>query len=97
MTAAIAVPLNVLFGLAASYGVAVGEALQEQAHQMFHCWQRVRHVTLTHPSFASYMRPIRREAAWLLETGRTCGVPQDRGGLSGDLQAASGLVDIRPA
>jgi hypothetical protein len=47
----------------------MGEALQEQAHQGFHCWQRVRHVTLAHPTFASYMRPIRREAAWLLETG----------------------------
>ena len=82
MTAAIAGPLNVLFGLAASYGVAVGEALQAQAHQMLHCRQRVRGGTLAHPSFASCMRPIRREVEWLLETGQTCGLPKTEGAVA---------------
>jgi transposase len=46
---------------------------------MFHCWQRVRDGTLAHPSFASYMWPIRREVERLLEAGQTCGVPKTAG------------------
>jgi transposase len=57
----------------------IGEALQAQARQMFHCWQRVRDGTLAHPSFASYMWPIRREVERLLEAGQTCGVPKTEG------------------
>jgi transposase len=57
----------------------IGEALQAQARQMFHCWQRVRDGTLAHPSFASYMWPIRREVERLLEAGQTCGVPKTAG------------------
>jgi transposase len=57
----------------------VGEALREQARQMFHYWHRVRDGTLAHASFAHYMRPIRRETECLLEAGRTCGVPKTEG------------------
>jgi transposase len=57
----------------------IGEALQAQARQMFHYWHRVRDGTLAHASFASYMRPIRREIEHLLEAGQTCGVPKTEG------------------
>jgi transposase len=57
----------------------IGEALRAQARQMFHWWYRVRHGTLSHASFASYMRPIRREVERLLEAGQTCGVPKTEG------------------
>jgi transposase len=57
----------------------IGEALRAQARQMFHWWHRVRDGTLSHASFASYMRPIRREVERLLEAGQTCGVPNTEG------------------
>jgi transposase len=57
----------------------IGEALQAQACQMFHHWHRVRDGTLAQASFASYMRPIRREIEHLLEAGQTCGVPKTEG------------------
>ncbi len=46
---------------------------------MFHCWQRVRDGTLAQTSFASDMRPIRREVERRLEAGQTCGVPKTAG------------------
>jgi transposase len=58
---------------------ALGEALQVQVYQMFHWWHRVRDGTLAHASFASYMRPIRREIERLLEAGQVCGVPKTEG------------------
>ena len=58
---------------------ALGEALRAQARQLFHGWHRVRDGTLSPASFASYMRPIRREVERLLETGQTCGVPKTEG------------------
>jgi transposase len=57
----------------------IGEALQVQARQMFQWWHRVRDGTLAPASFASYMRPIRREVERLLEAGQTCGVPKTEG------------------
>jgi hypothetical protein len=54
-------------------------SLRAQARQMFHWWHRVRDGTLSHASFASYMRPIRREVERLLEAGQTCGVPKTEG------------------
>jgi transposase len=57
----------------------IGEALQAQAHQMFHWWHRVRDGTLAHASFETYMRPIRQEVERLLEVGQTCGVPKTEG------------------
>jgi transposase len=57
----------------------IGEALRGQAHQMFHWWHRVRDGTLAHASFASSMRPIRREVERLLDAGQTCGVPKTEG------------------
>jgi transposase len=57
----------------------IGEALRDQVHQMFHWWHRVRDGTLAHASFASYMRPIRREVERLLEDGQACGVPKTAG------------------
>ena len=57
----------------------IGEALQAQAHQMFHWWHRVRDGTLAHASFGTYMRPIRQEVERLLEAGQTCGVPKTEG------------------
>ena len=58
---------------------ALGEALRVQAGHMFHWWHRVRDGTLSHASFASSMRPVRREVERLLETGQTCGVPKTEG------------------
>jgi transposase len=55
---------------------AIGEALREQAHQMFHRWHQVRDGTLTHAQFRIVMRPIRRHVARLLKAGQTCGVPK---------------------
>jgi transposase len=54
----------------------IGEALREQARQMFHWWHQVRDGTLTHAQFRVLMRPIRRHVARLLKTGQTCGVPK---------------------
>jgi transposase len=58
---------------------AIGEAVQAQAHQMFHWWHRVRDGTLAHVSFASYMWPIRREVERLLDVGQTGGIPKTEG------------------
>jgi len=58
---------------------AIGEALQRQARQMFHGWQRVREGTLSRSSFRSSMSPVRREVERRLEAGRTCGVPKTEG------------------
>ena len=74
----------------------IGEALQAQAHQMFHWWHRVRDGTLAHASFGTYMRPIRQEVERLLEAGQTCGVPKTEG-VVGTSSAAASLVDVRPA
>lgn len=57
----------------------IGEALREQARQMFHGWHRVRDGTLTHAQFRVMMRPIRREVARLLKAGQTCGVAKTEG------------------
>jgi transposase len=57
----------------------IGEALRAQTRHMFHWWHRVRDGTLSHASFASYMRPIRREVERLLDAGQTCGVPKTEG------------------
>jgi transposase len=58
---------------------AIGEAVQAQAHQMFHWWHRVRDGTLAQVSFASYMWPIRREVERLLDVGQTWGIPKTEG------------------
>jgi transposase len=57
----------------------IGEALRAQARQMFHWWHRVRDGTLAPASFASYMRPIRREVERLLAAGQPCGVSKTEG------------------
>jgi transposase len=57
----------------------IGEALHAQARQMFQWWHRVRDGPLAPASFASYMRPIRREIERLLEAGQMCGVPKTEG------------------
>jgi transposase len=57
----------------------IGEALRDQARKMFHGWHRVCDGTLAHASFASYMRPVRREVERLLEAGQTCGIPKTEG------------------
>ena len=58
---------------------AIGEALREQARQMFPWWHDVRDGTLPHARFRVLMRPIRREVARLLKAGQTCGVPKTEG------------------
>lgn len=57
----------------------IGEALLEQAHQMFHWWHRVRDGTLPHAHFRVLMRPMRREVDRLLKAGQTCGVAKTEG------------------
>jgi transposase len=54
----------------------IGEALREQAHQMFHWWHQVRDGTCTHAHFRIIIRPVRRHIARLLKAGQTCGVPK---------------------
>jgi transposase len=58
---------------------AIGEALQSQAHQLFHWWHRVQTGTLQRSSLRSYMTPLRREVERLLEAGSTCGEPKTEG------------------
>jgi transposase len=57
----------------------IGEALLEQAHQMFTWWHRVREGTLARSTFRSYMTPLRREVERLLEVGSQCGVAKTEG------------------
>ncbi len=57
----------------------IGEALREQARQMFHQWHRVRDGTLSHAQFRVLMRPIRRAVARGLKAGQHCGVPKTEG------------------
>jgi transposase len=70
---------------------AIGEALREQACQMFHWWHRVRDGTLAHTTFARYMWPVRREVERLLEAGQTCGVPKTEGACREILQLRQAL------
>jgi transposase len=58
---------------------AIGDALLEQAHQMFTWWHRVREGTLARSTFRSYMTPLRREVERLLEVGSQCGVAKTAG------------------
>jgi transposase len=58
---------------------AIGDALLEQAHQMFEWWHRVRDGTLKRSTFRSYMTPLRREVERLLEAGSQCGVAKTEG------------------
>src|SRR5687768_3001101 len=58
---------------------AIGEALLEQAHQMFAWWHRVREGTLKRSTFRSYMTPLRREVERLLQAGSQCGVAKTEG------------------
>jgi transposase len=62
-------------------GVAeeMGAALLAQAHQMLTWWQRVREGTLHRSTFRSYMSPLRREVARLLDGGSRCGMPTTAG------------------
>ena len=57
----------------------IGEALLEQAHQMFAWWHRVRDGTLKRSTFRSYMTPLRQEVERLLEAGSQCGVANTEG------------------
>ena len=57
----------------------IGDALREQARQMFHWWHQVRDGTLTHAQFRVIMRPIRRQVARLLKAGQTCGMAKTEG------------------
>jgi transposase len=58
---------------------AIGDALLEQAHQMFKWWHRVREGTLARSTFRSYMTPLRREVERLLEVGSQCGMAKTEG------------------
>jgi transposase len=57
----------------------IGEALLDQARQMFTWWHRVRDGTLKRSTFRSYMTPVRREVERLLEAGSQCGVAKTEG------------------
>jgi transposase len=51
----------------------IGEALLEQADQLFEWWQRVRDDTLTRGTFQTYLTGLRRTVAGLLQRGVRCG------------------------
>ena len=57
----------------------IGEALLEQAHQMFTWWHRVCAGTWARSTFRAYMTPLRREVERLLEAGSQCGVAKTEG------------------
>ena len=57
----------------------IGDALLDQAHQLFTWWHRVRAGTLKRSTFRSYMTPLRREVERLLAAGSCCGVPKTAG------------------
>lgn len=57
----------------------IGDALLEQAHQMFAWWHRVRDGKLKRSTFRSYMAPLRREVERLLKAGSQCGVAKTEG------------------
>lgn len=57
----------------------LGDALLEQAHQMFRWWHRVREGELTRSTFRSYMTPLRQEVERLLEVGSQCGEAKTEG------------------
>lgn len=57
----------------------IGEALKDQAQQMFHWWHRVRDGTLSRSSFRTYMTPVRREVERLLAAGSGCEVAKTEG------------------
>jgi transposase len=69
----------------------IGEALREQARQMFHQWHQVRDGTLTHAQFRLLMRPIRRAVARWLKAGQTCGVAKTEGVCRAVLQVYDAL------
>ena len=56
-----------------------GEAVRAPARHMLPWWHRVRAGTLAHASFASDLRPIRREVERVLEAGQTGGAPKTEG------------------
>ena len=58
---------------------ALGDAWRVQAYQRFTWWHRVREGTLQRSTLRSYMSPLRREVARLLEAGSDGGVPQTAG------------------
>ena len=57
----------------------IGEALRQQARQMFHWWHQVRDGTLTHAQCRALLAPLRRQVARLLKAGQTCGVAKTEG------------------
>ena len=57
----------------------LGEALQAHARQLFHWWHRGRDGPLSHASFASSMRPVRRDVERLLQAGQPCGMAKTAG------------------
>ncbi len=57
----------------------IGESLKCLAQQMFHWWHRVRDGTLKRSSFRSYMSPVRRAFAHVLEAGSRCGIAKTEG------------------
>ena len=57
----------------------IGEALREQARQIFHWWHCVRDGTLTYARFRAMIRPMRRQVARLLKAGQTCGSAKTEG------------------
>lgn len=57
----------------------VGDALLEQAHQMFRWWHRVREGELARSTFRSYMTALRQEVERLLEAGSQCGEAKTEG------------------
>jgi transposase len=54
-------------------GQKIGEALLEQADQLFEWWHRVRDDTLTRGTFQTYLTGLRRAVGGLLERGVGCG------------------------
>jgi transposase len=73
------------------YSEERGDALLTQAHQMFTWWHRVREGTLNRSTLRSYMTPLRREVARLLEAGRRCGIPKTAGTCRDILQRREAL------
>jgi transposase len=56
----------------------VGEALLQQAGQLFKLWHKARDGDLSRARLASAMRPVRRRVKKLLEAGARCGSKKTR-------------------
>jgi transposase len=76
----------------------IGEALLEQARQLFACWHRVRAGTLAPGSFRRTAKHIRQRVKTLLEQGAAyCPLPGDTSARARTARTCRQLLKLEPA